>query len=667
MTKGARIVGLVSLVSTLSVVIAAAGSAQFEMEGQGLSDELGAHLDEERAWSEAQAGRHIKAREIAESVIRVNPRSFRAHFVLGWVHHYGEANFARALYHHNSALAYFTQEHGETPVPPAPWRWHARIIRELAFTHGDLEHYEDQLRFMALYSQLYEPDMIAERAWPFMKLRRFDDAREAANTARATGDPRQIEIALNALCAIEFEAGDESRSYGSCREAMELHGADPGTQSAVDFTNFAEAARSVFRLDEAERVGRQATEAQVAWYGNPWVELAELYVREGRYAEALDGLRQVAPYREQRPPHVRDADRDESRRAMASFFLVIGRPDEALQHSSIALDTPNRRAHNSRDPQQDRAIAALLHRAALRLRAERRAEAAVGAPFYERIWAWGASLGDRYSAWLDARIASRAMADEARLVGTFMIGTHRSAVTPPWLAGELADVLGAGVVRESVRLARAEDEREGSAPYYDAFEAEAALSAGDATRARELATRCLADLNPAEALLRARVLAILAESSRQLGDARGASSAYGEAFQIDPGVFRRLGWSVPVRYELQGGLAEDVGDYIASGGRFDTEDWGLTVRVAADRASGRACLLDPGGAELGCAEEDANADGETGDEFASRLARTFFDAAFAPRVALSQADANGLDGSNRVSRDPLETMFGHEAPPRLEE
>ncbi len=58
---------------------------------------------------------------------------------------------------------------------------------------------------------------------------------------------------------------------------------------------------------------------------------------------------------------------------------------------------------------------------------------------------------------------------------------------------------------------------------------------------------------------------------------------------------------------------------------------------------------------------------QTGDEFASRLARSFFEAAFAPRVPLSQADANGLDGSNRVSRDPLETIFGHEAPPRIDE
>lgn len=665
MTRGARTVALVSLALTVMLAIATVGRAQ--TEAFGMSEELGEMLDEERAWAEARDGHHIEARELAESVIRTNRRSFKAHFVLGFVHHYGEANFARALYHHNSALAYFRAEHGERPVPPAPWRWHARLLRELALTHGDLEHYEEQLRYMAIYSDLYEPDFIAERAWPFMKLRRFDDAREAANLGRATGQARQIEIALNALCAIEFEAGDEARSYDACRAAMELHGSDPSRQGAVDFTNFAEAARSMFRLDEAERVSRLATEAQVSWYGNPWVELGELYVREGRYAEALEALRRVAPYRLRRPPHVRDADRNESRRALSSFFLVIGRADEAIQHSAIALNAPDRRAHNSRDPHQDRAIAALLHRAALRLRAERRSESAVGAPVHERIWAWAQSLGDSWSAWLSGRVALRAMTDADRLVGTFLIGTHRSAVTPPWLVGELVDVLGAGVVREAVLRARAEDEREGAVPYYDAFEAEAALASGDATRGRELAVRSLAELNPAEALLRARVLVVLAESARRLGDARSASDAYGEAFQIDPGVFRRLGVSVPVRYDLGGGLSEVVAGYIASGARFDTEEWGLTVQVRADRATGRACLLDPGGAVLGCAEETANAEGETGDEFAARLARSFFDAAFAPRVALSQADANGLDGSNRVSRDPLGTIFGHEAPPRSDE
>lgn len=658
----ARTVGWVSLVATLGVAIAAGVSAQ-NLSG-GMSDELGVQLDEERAWGEAQQGHHIKARELAEGVLRERQGSFVAHFVLGYVHHYGEANFARALYHHDRALSLFEAEHGHEPVPPAPWRWHARILRDKAMTHGDLEQYEEQLRWMNRYTELYEPDFIAEMAWPLMKLRRFEDARQAARLGRASGEPRQIEIALNALCAIEFEAGDDQASYTACREAMELHGANPAVQGAVDFTNFAEAARSVFRLDEAERVDLLATEAQVSWYGNPWIELAELYVREGRFPEALDALRRVDEYRAERPPHVRNADRNESRRALSSFFLVVGRADDAARVAEKAMNAPDRRAHNSRDPQQDRAIAALLHRAALELRAERRAEAAEGMGFFASIGAWFSSLGDRWTAWQSGRVAARNLADEERLVGTFMIGTHRSAVMPPWLVGELVDVLGAGVVREAVQRARAADDREGSDAYYDAFEAEAAIESGDPARARTLAQRANAALSPAEAMLRARNLAVIAEASRRLGDVRRATEAYGEAFQLDPGVFRRMGWPVPARFEVRGGAtAEDVAERIEEGPRFEAEDWGMTVQVEADRAEGRACLVDHSGAVLACGEATADGRGEDEDEYAARLMDAFLERAFAPRVDLSQADANSLDGSNRVSRNPLETLFGDAPPP----
>ena len=92
----------------------------------------------------------------------------------------------------------------------------------------------------------------------------------------------------------------------------------------------------------------------------------------------------------------------------------------------------------------------------------------------------------------------------------------------------------------------------------------------------------------------------------------------------------------------------------------------MRVEVRGDRSRARICLRDGGGAELGCAEADASAEGEDADELAARLVRDFHQQAFAPRVDLSQSDVSSLDGSNRVSRDPLRTMFGHEPPPRDE-
>jgi len=647
--------------STVAVVAAAAQDAQLSALGEQRIPGLEATPEELEAWRLADGGRQVKARELAERIVRRHPSSYVGHFVLGYVQHYAEANFPRALYHLDIALRLYERRWGGTPSPVAPWRWHARMLRELAAAHGDLEHHSEKLGYIARYNLLYDPKMLAERAWPLMKLGRYREARAAARSGIATTDPWQREVALNALCAIEFEAGNDGASYVACKRAMDEARTQPDTMNAVDFTNFAEASRSLFKLDEAERITLEATRAQIAWYGNPWMELAELYTREGRFAEALNALREIPRYRMERPPHVRDADRNETRRALSAFFVVVGRPWDAIRITAKALVAPDRRAHNSRDPAQDLSIAALLDRRARLLAAEMTAEEAVGRPIHERLWADLRAGWLRVEAWQAGRQAARLLADDARLVGMFRIGTAQSAVIPPWLAGELVEVAGAGVVREAVGRARRRDRRAGAAAYYDAFDAEAALAEGDSKRAYDLATRALARLGRAEVLLRARVEAIAAAAASDLGRTERALVLYDTAFQSDPGIFRRLGLEVPVRIHVHGGeVAEEVASFVAHSPRFDEDDQGLDLRIDANGRGGRACLVGVGGSILGCGRAEAKR-GDDAQELARRIVQDLHATAFAPRVDLSQADANSLDGSNRIGRDPLRTLFDDDA------
>ena len=153
--------------------------AGFPQEG------LEASPEELRAHCEAEQQRHfIRARELAEAILDRDPRSFVAHYVLGYVYHYGEANFPRSLYHLRQARTLFGQRHAEPPIAGQPWRWHASILRELVWAHGDLEQYEEQLAVAARYNELYQPHLMAETSWPLMKLRRFDEARRAAQPRR---------------------------------------------------------------------------------------------------------------------------------------------------------------------------------------------------------------------------------------------------------------------------------------------------------------------------------------------------------------------------------------------------------------------------------------------------------------------------------------------------
>jgi len=612
-----------------------------------------AEVDELGLWELVERQRYVKAREDAETYLAEHPSSYVAHLVLGTAQHYGEANFPKALFHETRALELFEASEGVQPTPSQPWRWHARILVALTRAHGDLEHYDEQLGFMYRYNELYTPQLKAELAWPLMKKREFDKARLAAEEGLATGDPYQIERAKNALCAIEFEAGDDAKSYEVCAEAVEYGTSHFGSATAVDLGNYAEAARSVFRFDEAERLLMEASKSGLSWYGNPWLELADLYMRAGRFAEALSALREVPRHRAARPAHVRDSDRNEARRSLAAFLLLMGRPDEALRITDKASVLPDRRAHNSRDPQQDRSIVALLDRQARLSLAEMTVERAVAKPFYLRWWARSKALWLRFEAWMSARQVVRFLDDEARLVGTFAIGTARSAVMPPWFLGELIGALGPGVARAAVAQVAKDDPRRGAAAYYGAVLAEVSLAQREYEEAIEHAEQALKGLQPGDALLRQRVVAVLAKS---LSDPRETTALYEEVLATDPGLFRRLGWALPV--EAQSGDAEidrALAKAVMRSPRFERSGNGLRIQV--DGA--RICLFGRTGTSWGCSEAELEED-ETGESYAQRVVDSFHDVIFSPRVDLSRIDINSLDGSNRVTRNPLDMLL---APP----
>lgn len=609
--------------------------------------------EELRAWELARQGKFVKAREAAQALLERHPDSYLGHFVLGYVFHYGEANFPWALYHLDEALRLFEARHGPSPDPSGPWRWHARLLVELAAIHGELEHHEQRLAYFARYNELYDPDIIADQAWSLMKLGRPDDARRVAEAGVRSGELREVIIGLNALCAIGFEAGDEVEGYEACRRALD-HSRSSGRQmDTVDYTNFAEAARSVFKLDEAERVLLEGTRAPSIGYGNPWLDLAELYIRGARFAEALDALREVPRLRSRREPHLRDSDRNESRRALASFFLVVGRPEEAVRITDVALVMPDRRAHASRDPAQDRIVIALLDRRARLTLAELEREKAAALGVVDRLGARWRAARLELQAWMSGRQAARLLADDERLVGFFRIGGAQAAIVQPWMVGDLVEVLGAGVVYESVRRARGRDQRPGADAYYDAFEAEAALAMGDEARAIELAERARGALGHGEALLRARVDALRAEATRRQDGVPASLPAYEAALQQDPGVFRRLGWRIPVRVSLEGDeVAEAVADGLARSPRFAVGEAGFEVQGDVTAASARVCLRGPSGSVLGCGEATPTPS-EPIERYAQHVLDELHQRVFAPRVDLTQADIGSLDGTNRVGRDPL--------------
>ena len=71
------------------------------------------------------------------------------------------------------------------------------------------------------------------------------------------------------------------------------------------------------------------------------------------------------------------------------------------------------------------------------------------------------------------------------------------------------------------------------------------------------------------------------------------------------------------------------------------------------------CILGVDGAVLGCGETRRE-DDQTDADWARAAVIAFHEQAFAPRVDMSQADANSLDGSNRTGTDAMDALLEDE-------
>ena len=623
----------------------------------------GTSEDEREIWLWLGKDKPAKARALTEKILEKRPNALVARYGIAYIQHYAEANFPMALFHAKKALELFEKRYEierDVMADPVLMEFYAMLLREMESIYADLERYEDQLNAIKDFNRFMvktgnsDARIIAERAWPLMKLRRFADARQAAQDGIDEGSVRQTFFARNAFCAIEFEAGNDEESYVRCKEALEMSRM-LGMVSAVDLSNFAEASRSLFKLDEAETFLKEATTANASWYGNPWLELADLYMRQGRYLAALEALKEIPDYKKSRPAHVRDADRAEHWRVLSQFFLLIGKPSHALRITDRALRAPDRREHNSRDAEQDEAIIALLDRRARRLEIARSHNRVAAAPWYRRLWAHAESIPLRVDAWLSGRKARKLLGDERRLVGSFRIGTSRAAVVPAWLVGDLVEVMGPSVVLRALKKARKDDSRALAPAYFDAFECEVNMHDEAYDRAISKCTRAIEALPTGEALLRSRAVALRGHAYFENAQYQLARADFEGALLSDPGIFSRLELPLPVRFRTESGSYGELESALGRLSNIDEHEQGLIISFSNDQGYGQACLLSKS-ASIGCLTLGKRTN-EDADVFTQRMVSHFSNKMFSPRVNLSHAAANGLDGSNEVDRNRFGDLF----------
>jgi hypothetical protein len=643
-------------------------------------------------------GKLVTARRKVDELLDDEPYSILGHLVLGQVLRQSDGDLPGAMRHLGRARELFETRYPSFPLPEsAPRELHRELLFAIQGVAGELERFEYQLELLDFHDSLYKPKLIAEHAWPLMRLRRYVDARGYAKQATESAIDHVRSLGKNALCAIEGEAGQRQPRYDACllayEDAAERAAADPVTAGpdertplAVHAYNAALAAAAVLRPDEVERLATAGTRRLDFTPANPWRLLVRLQVDQARIGEALASLQEMQRWRQRQPPYLRDQDRAETDVAQATLLLAVGRTGAALRLVDRAIARPDRRGLSSSTGEQAAGAHALLRLVLRRADAELRAELGSFGPGVEQgersmlapMEQAGQALADR------ERIRGL-MEDEARLVATFrpyVLGGLEPV--PTWLLGELVELLGPGVAAVALERARALDGGEEFAAYHEALAAEVALAQGEPGLARSRVEQALRGLPSTEVLLRARVAAVGARAAADEGDDAVARGYLVQVMQLDPGTIRRHGLAIPVeiRNASTGAAGAEVAARLADSPRLREAAGGFVLRVEGEARRLRLCLSSPDGAELSCTEVDLTdarnepapseagegtkgasegkrepggppAEGEplTDAQVAARTLAAFHERAFGFGLELSAVDLRSLDGTTVVSEE----------------
>ena len=598
-------------------------------------------------------GRFVRLREVAEQELRGNKNSVTGNYLMGVAMYRGETNLPLA--HHYLGRARVLVERDSFAF--ADTFPHLNILLEMERVVREMEKHEEHLGIIEEINFWFGIDLGVSTGWTLMKMGRYDEARALMRRYADSDDPENRLSALNTLGALEhiLENYEESFHWFT---VLKNELAERGDLSATVLRNRAEVARSLLRFNEAESDLLLATKFfHPNSYSNPWRPLVLLYAGEGRISEGLSAVREMHQWNSRSSPVIEQQHWNECRHAVAVLLIAAGHDDKALEILRAIRNRPDRRGVTSSSAEQSEIELLHLYREALLLRRGRLRE--------EAAWAetgnWPATIRERL------KIARELWVVDRRLNALLMPRDRLSWILRPyatdsisteWLRPGLRGTLNNGPMLAELtsllaRYGRAADRER---PYLQAALGETLSAKADYAAALPYLRAARTELPMEEVLLRARLEALIARAYERRGDPESAAVAYRNAMERDPGVLRSLDVSLPVIFADDGSAAARKAVRLLEKSPRFHKGYGflLSVETAGGRLTARLSGLD--GATL--MQASVAVDESSGSKPAARmLCREIHRRAFAPKIDLSQADINSLDGAT-VSGNVIIDMFG---------
>jgi tetratricopeptide (TPR) repeat protein len=582
-----------------------------------------------------------KAEETARKVLKAHPDSVPARYALANALLHGEEDLPKALYHVRKARRLLEERGRQNPRDADSREWYIRVL-DLEYTIlSHLDRPAQQVCVAELLAQVYE-DMPWLKVWPLAKLKRYDEARRCIEQTARTG--RWKLRVLNDRTMVEAECQNRLGTYQAGKDMTQAV-----RDSAVLWSNFGESAFGAFRLKEAEEALRKsaalADAGRLDFNGSPHRNLSRIYLQQGRLKDAWEALQKGKLQRDVlREPYTMELDQGRMDRACALLLLALGQAEEALRFARRAHDRPDRTGQNSTDESRDALTNKLLLLTALQSRIEQLREADAAKTGLSGLTPNLERRGLEVEVWTIRKQLQKLLGglSERNDFRPYLTG---NATIEPWLMGGLVQVLPPAVATVAIRQARAADrEHKEATPYYDAFEAEAALMRGQAAEALDLARKALAGLpEREEKLLRARTAAVAAEAARRLGQDKEYKNYLNQVLADSPQMVRLVPVVIPVRVSHDGTpLARRLADCLLNSPRFREDPEGFPVVIRTQGGQLRFEMSRLGG-ERHC-QDGVSAKGDE-DKVVADAVKAFHQKMMSPALVLTEEEVNSLDNS----------------------
>lgn len=646
---------LLACLLMLSVGLPALAQPAVDVGASG--DMLTGTADEQAALTLVDQGKLIEAREAAQKILEATPDSFMGRFVMCEVFYRLEANLPRALFIIRQVRKTLVDTYGDPPQTQVGQRWHKKIIKLESWILSDMDDREGQLAILDYFNARYKPPREVHKMWPLLKLKRFDEAIAIGKKLIYSEREWERRRAYNGLMAVEDERRNRKASYDWGKAAYE----NVRGKSCIINTNLALAARRAFELDEAERYDKEAIKAgDGSCPTSPYAQLTMVYLAQGEYQKSLSALEKLRKV--PREPNQRIQNEMTIKGRLAELLLALGQFEPAVMRTQEIMRHPDRAGTTSASEESIELSNAVLHGAVLLARIEQLRERAAVRGVSDTLEVWSQMQDLMVEHWQVRRRAIRLGTLENLLID--IVSPYYTDVMP-WYGAAMLDLFGEGVILKMLAKARARDVDypDRARGFYDATEGELAWRAGDWAKAREAGSTALKNLSPRNKMLRWRVMAWLGDAAKQAGDTGRAQAVFHDVMRHQPTAFRHLGIKLPVKFAHAGGaLAAEAVDRLQSSPRFGGDALDFTVRVAQEGETLQLCLLGVGGSQYACHVATEGLTGEDAEAGMVKALDAFHDAAFSPKLELTQTDINSLDGRavRQSASDAIKGLLGKE-------